>query len=312
MHAYSFDGSMIVSTKDIIPGLCAVQEDGFGVDAAGKPTFEQHDGTNIDWNAQRTLLIRGQAIVVDEAGREWPFCAVVLVDKPLVDELDEDDPEAGILELPADKIAEAKVAYADWKASGVAPPEPAGRTFVIDVPQGGYRHKDSFDAEESRKLRPVAETLAMLDGNAFFGMSRGPDGDDDHYRQYLPEAHALVEANGGWGSSASFIRGDAPLADNPMGLVEIRTIGGERIVDLVDAPDRVLRLSGIDWDTSSDDDVPEGMTPILPTDMLVGVDEDVGSSDNDHMNLVDRLTDRYGFCVNGIGSIETVEEPVDA
>lgn len=63
---------------------------------------------------------------------------------------------------------------------------------MVDEPVSGWRHVHSFGAEESQKLRPIAETLAMLEGNAFFSH-------DDHmwYRQYLPEAHALWEANGG-------------------------------------------------------------------------------------------------------------------
>jgi len=46
-------------------------------------------------------------------------------------------------------------------------------------------------------LRPIAETLAMLDGNAFFGIERNEAGDDTHWQQYLPEAWSLFESNGG-------------------------------------------------------------------------------------------------------------------
>jgi hypothetical protein len=76
----------------------------------------------------------------------------------------------------------------------------------IPEPKGGWRTASSFTDSERLKLRPVAETLAMLDGNAFFGM-----GDGEHYwaDQYLPEAHALYEANGGdngWAGEASFAK----------------------------------------------------------------------------------------------------------
>jgi len=78
--------------------------------------------------------------------------------------------------------------------------------YTIIAPKGGFRALSSFTAEEKVKLRPIAETLAMLDGNAFFGMGEGPDYWSD---QYLPEAHALFIANGGdtgWASGASFVR----------------------------------------------------------------------------------------------------------
>lgn len=55
----------------------------------------------------------------------------------------------------------------------------------------------AFTAREKHALRPIAETLAMLDGNAFFGLSQDENGDDNHYEQYLPEAWALVRSNGG-------------------------------------------------------------------------------------------------------------------
>lgn len=64
-----------------------------------------------------------------------------------------------------------------------------------------------FSEEEKKKLRPIAETLAMLDGNAFFGVKL--DNDTEHYEQYLPEAKQLVEANGGydsWFSEVSWMK----------------------------------------------------------------------------------------------------------
>ncbi len=88
--------------------------------------------------------------------------------------------------------------------------EPFGRPseigYHIGKPDGGWRDVATFSEAEKRKLRPIAETLAMLDGNAFFGL-----GDSGHYwsDQYLPEAHALYEGNGGdtgWAGEASFAR----------------------------------------------------------------------------------------------------------
>jgi len=45
-------------------------------------------------------------------------------------------------------------------------------------------------------LRPIAETLAMLDGNAFFGSWTDRD-EIEWYEQYLPEAYTLFQENGG-------------------------------------------------------------------------------------------------------------------
>lgn len=78
--------------------------------------------------------------------------------------------------------------------------------YSIPEPRNGRRKVDSFSEDEKAKLRPIAETLAMLDGNAFFGI-----GDHEHYwaDQYLPEASALYEANGGdngWAGEASFVK----------------------------------------------------------------------------------------------------------
>lgn len=77
----------------------------------------------------------------------------------------------------------------------------------IPKPNDGFRDLSSFSDDEREKLRPIAETLAMLDGNAFFSMH----GEDDHGHadQYLPEAYALYQSNGGddgWAGRASFVR----------------------------------------------------------------------------------------------------------
>lgn len=82
--------------------------------------------------------------------------------------------------------------------------------YDIEKPEAGWK-ADFTDAEKA-KLRPVAETLAMLSGNAFFGMAH--DG-REHYEGYLPEAHALYEANGGdegWAGAASFAKSATPVS----------------------------------------------------------------------------------------------------
>lgn len=80
-----------------------------------------------------------------------------------------------------------------------------GRRFYVRQPEDGW--KTAFSSEEKAKLRPVAETLAMLDGNAFFGNEIEPG--REWYEGYLSAAHALYEANGGddgWAGAASFAR----------------------------------------------------------------------------------------------------------
>jgi len=77
------------------------------------------------------------------------------------------------------------------------------KPYHVDEPEGGW--KLEFTEAEKAKLRPVAETLAMLDGNAFFGTDLGNG--RDWYESYLPVAHAVYESNGGdggWAGAASF------------------------------------------------------------------------------------------------------------
>lgn len=68
-------------------------------------------------------------------------------------------------------------------------------------------------------LRPIAETLAMLDGNAFFG-STGQNRQHDEpewYEQYLPEAYTLFHNNGGitgWAGEMEHVRLRTAIEDN--------------------------------------------------------------------------------------------------
>lgn len=77
------------------------------------------------------------------------------------------------------------------------------RPYSISEPAGGWRQLSSFTDKERARLWPIAETLAMLDGNAFFTM--GTSYDEEWAAQYLPEADALYQANGGdngWAGTA--------------------------------------------------------------------------------------------------------------
>lgn len=95
--------------------------------------------------------------------------------------------------------------------------------YSIAKPENGYRKAASFSDSEKRKLRPIAETLAMLDGNAFFG-NEGRDG-QAWYEMYLAEADALYQANGGdqgWAGEASFAKRIIQETDpNPDGRREV-------------------------------------------------------------------------------------------
>jgi len=79
------------------------------------------------------------------------------------------------------------------------------KPYHVTEPEGGWKRE--FSDDEKAKLRPIAETLAMLDGNAMFGNTDGKG--REWYEMYLPEAHAIYEGNGGdggWAGEASFAR----------------------------------------------------------------------------------------------------------
>lgn len=79
-------------------------------------------------------------------------------------------------------------------------------TATYELPMHADAIGKSFTDEEKAMLRPIAETIAMLDGNAFFTMSSDKG---EWYEQYLPEAWSLFESNGGkdgWAGEASWIK----------------------------------------------------------------------------------------------------------
>ena len=80
-----------------------------------------------------------------------------------------------------------------------------GILYEIDLEDAILRY--DFSGQEKTVLRPIAETLAMLDSNAFFG-TQSADG-TDWYEQYLPEAWLVWSRNGGatgWAGEASFAK----------------------------------------------------------------------------------------------------------
>ncbi|TIQ64402.1 MAG: hypothetical protein E5X41_17225 [Mesorhizobium sp.] len=76
------DGTPIVATPENIPGTCAVE---FNADG----TFWHLGGTNIDWDSQKTVLLAGQTVFIDENDNEW------LQSQLIADDADE---------LPAEQI----------------------------------------------------------------------------------------------------------------------------------------------------------------------------------------------------------------
>jgi len=73
----------------------------------------------------------------------------------------------------------------------------------------GITRKKNFSAKQKAQLRPIAEVLAIMDGNAFFNMTTDDNGQDTWYEQYLPEAWLIYSSNGGdkgWISQASWMR----------------------------------------------------------------------------------------------------------
>lgn len=82
--------------------------------------------------------------------------------------------------------------------------------------------RTDFTDEEKRYLRPIAETLAMLDGNAFFGGITVNN--TEWYEQYLPEAWALWKNNGGvdgWSGATGWATELTKIKQNP-GLQTLR------------------------------------------------------------------------------------------
>lgn len=310
MHAYSINGTLIVGTKDSLEATTELSMGGFGRDAKGAIVETNDGGSKMHWDTQRTIVERGQRMWIDDQGDEWPECAIVLVEEELDIIDDENDPAYGEMsQLPADDVARATVAYEAWLSTDPkATPTDSSRRFVVEMPENGWRSKDSFTAEEKARLRPTAEVLALLDGNAFFGMDVDADGDDRHYENYLPEAAAIAEANNGWYDLTSFARAGRPLPENPMGLDMSERPEGR--VDLASGDLVTVRVTGIVWDTS-DEDAPDGtivdgtdLSPLLPPDLVVGVPADWSEDDR----LTTLLSDHYGFCILSIGSTEPVED----
>jgi hypothetical protein len=68
---------------------------------------------------------------------------------------------------------------------------------ILTVIHSQYKNtkKRKFSDKEKVMLRPIAEVVAILDGNAFFGLTVDENGEDNWYEQYLPEAWMIYNNN---------------------------------------------------------------------------------------------------------------------
>jgi hypothetical protein len=85
--------------------------------------------------------------------------------------------------------------------------QPETVNYNIDCPESGWPTLDEIPDRIKHMLRPMAETLAMLDGNAFFGMV-GAHG-NPWWQQYVPQAWVVFQGNGGlqgWAGEAQFVK----------------------------------------------------------------------------------------------------------
>jgi hypothetical protein len=300
MFAYAPDGTPIEGTLESQTGTAVAQQGTFKRLADGTIDCEFTGDTEWDDNSQREVERDGETIYVDVGGDEWPASQIVLRETELA-EGEELDPS----EIPA------------------APVDQGGflRTYTIEFPKDGARTVDSFTPQEKAKLRPIAETLAIMDGNAFFGATRDENGDDTFYEQYLPEAAALVASSSG-ATSASFMRGKDEPVGFPFPVDPVEFYEGQRVHDFIEEGfegRQLFLLSDIKWDASDDDviQVPaeesvtgeaKTLTPHLPTSLVVAVEADF-DPEMDEPSFADRLSDRFGFCIFGL-SYDSLPTPV--
>jgi len=68
---------------------------------------------------------------------------------------------------------------------------------ILNVIHSQYKRtrKRKFTDREKVLLRPLAEVVAILDGNAFWGLTIDDDGNDTWWEQYLPEAWMIYRNN---------------------------------------------------------------------------------------------------------------------
>lgn len=75
------------------------------------------------------------------------------------------------------------------------------RSYSLYIDQTFINHK--WSEHEKRTLRPIAETIALLDGNAYFPHNLADN--REWYEQYLPEAATIFYNNGGFDGWAGYM-----------------------------------------------------------------------------------------------------------
>jgi hypothetical protein len=90
MKLFAPDGTLIVSTKEVIPGTCDISYDNpVSRNADGTFSFEYTGGTDVDWDGQKTVTRLRQRVFIDEAGDEWLEDQLVLREDEAEDEEEE-------------------------------------------------------------------------------------------------------------------------------------------------------------------------------------------------------------------------------
>ena len=186
MFAYSPNRTKITSVKQVTPGNARISEGTFDPSAIapGHDHYDFDGGTDMDWDGQKDAIEHGERIFVDDDENEFPESSLVYLT------FDLDDPDAELGDDVEKIFKAAEAAYDAWSA------RKDSRSYILCPPDGGWRPASSFDAEEKELLRPVAETIAMLSGDAFFGVRTDSDGNDLTYEEYLPQAAALYQSAG--------------------------------------------------------------------------------------------------------------------
>lgn len=277
MYAYAPDGTRIVSTKELIPGTCDVNDDSYSM-VDDRLDFDHGGGTSVDWNGQETVEEKGQRIFLDEDEGEWPECALVLVPNPI----DPDADDEADRRLPADKVAAAYAALEAWDAKA---------TYVseIEMPTAGWPDVSALSDDERTLLSPLASSLALLAGHAPAAIAA----DQKIVEALLPMALELTTRDGAAVSELADVPGLFPSKPVPFPT----SIDGVKVVDISGGSATALvALDDIDWDD-------DGQAPDLPRSMIAAV----GAEWEDDGGIVDMLSDTFGFCVSGIGSTTEVD-----
>lgn len=199
------------------------ESDAFG-DPATRPHAPVADEADLDRFARQLALRRHEAealaLLTDFDEREDTLCAIGLetddrrtlftwarIAEALARRGFAIDTDSGVLGWPAG-VARPE---STGRRRGFQPPlpDPLGE-IVKAFPDARFFAPNMFPAGVRERLRPMAETLAMIDGNAFFGIL--PEGEPDFWEYYVPLAHSIFQANGGlegWAGEASFASGAA-------------------------------------------------------------------------------------------------------